>query len=74
MQRAVARAKETSSLGEIAMTNVHLSIAYIYAGDLPHAIEAGRKGAEAGEESKQRIYVCLGHAWKGWAEGRAGDF
>jgi tetratricopeptide (TPR) repeat protein len=73
-QRAVARAKEISSLGEIAMSNVFLSVAYLYAGDLPHAIEAGRKGVEAGEESKERIFVCLGNAWRGWAEGRAGDF
>jgi tetratricopeptide (TPR) repeat protein len=73
-QRAVARAKEISSLGEIAMSNVFLSVAYLYAGDLPHAIEAGRKGAEAGEQSKERIFVCLGNAWRGWAEGRAGDF
>jgi len=73
-QRAVARAKEINSLGDIAMTNVFLSVAYIYAGDLPQAIEAGRKGAEAGEQSNERIFVCLGNAWRGWAEGRAGDF
>ena len=74
VQRALARSKEISSLRDIAMSNVHLSVAYIYAGNLPHAIEAGRKAVEAGEESKGRIYVCLGNAWKGWAEGRAGDF
>jgi tetratricopeptide (TPR) repeat protein len=73
-QRAVARAEEISSLGEIAMSNVFLSVAYLYAGDILHAIEAGRKGVEAGEQSKERIFVCLGNAWRGWAEGRAGDF
>jgi tetratricopeptide (TPR) repeat protein len=74
VQRALARSKEISSLRDIAMSNVHLSVAYIYAGDLPHGIEAGRKGAEAGQQSKERIFVCLGNAWRAWAEGRAGDF
>jgi tetratricopeptide (TPR) repeat protein len=73
-QRAVARAEEISSLGEIAMSNVFLSVAYLYAGDLPRAIESGRKGVEAGEQSKERIFVGLGNAWRGWAESRAGDF
>jgi tetratricopeptide (TPR) repeat protein len=71
---AVARAEEICSLGEIAMTNVFQSVTFNYAGDLPQAIEAGRKGAEAGEQSKERIFVCLGNAWRGWAEGRAGQF
>jgi tetratricopeptide (TPR) repeat protein len=74
VRRAVARAKEISSLGEISMTNVFLSVASNYAGELPKAIEAGRKGVEAGEQSKERIFVCLGNAWRGWAEGRAGLF
>jgi tetratricopeptide (TPR) repeat protein len=74
VQRAVARAREISSLGEISMANVYLSVASIYAGELPNAIEAGRKGAEAGEQSKERIFVCLGNAWRGWAECRAGHF
>ena len=73
-KRAVARAEEISSLGEISMTNVFLSFTYIYAGDLPQAIEAGRKGAEAGEQSRERIFVGMGNAWRGWAEGRAGHF
>lgn len=73
-QRAFARAKEISSLGEISMTNVFLSVASNYAGELPKAIEVGRKGVEAGEQSKERIFVCLGNAWRGWAEGRAGHF
>ncbi|MFC1820828.1 hypothetical protein ACFLZG_07085, partial [Thermodesulfobacteriota bacterium] len=74
VKRTVARAEEISSLGDISMTNVFLSVACIYTGDLTYAIEAGRKGAEAGEQSKERIYVCLGNAWRGWAEGRAGHF
>jgi predicted ATPase/class 3 adenylate cyclase len=74
VQRAFARAKEISSLGEISMTNVFLSVASNFAGELPKAIEAGRKGVEAGEHSKERIFVCLGNAWRGWAEGRAGHF
>ena len=74
VQRALARMREISSLRGIAMSNVHLSVVYIYAGDLLHAIEAGRKGVEAGEQSKERILVCVGNAWRGWAEGRAGDF
>jgi tetratricopeptide (TPR) repeat protein len=73
-QRALARAKEISSLGDIAMSNAFLSAAYLYAGDLPHAIEAGRKTVEAGEQSKELIFVCLGNAWRAWAEGRAGEF
>jgi predicted ATPase len=74
VQRALARAKEINSLSEIAMTNVFLSAAYIFAGDLPNAIEAGRKAVEAAEESKQRLYVCHGRAWQSWAESRMGDF
>jgi tetratricopeptide (TPR) repeat protein len=73
-QRAVARAEEIGSLGEISMTNVFLSMTYNFAGELANAIEAGRKAAEAGEASKERVFVCLGHAWKGFAEARAGDF
>jgi class 3 adenylate cyclase/tetratricopeptide (TPR) repeat protein len=73
-RRAAARAEEISSLGEIALANVMLSVTSNYAGDLPNAIEAGRKGVEAGEQSKERIFVCLGNAWRGWAEGRAGLF
>jgi class 3 adenylate cyclase/predicted ATPase len=74
VQRALARAKEINSLSEIAMTNVFLSAAYIFAGDLPNAIEAGRKAVEAAEESKQWLYVCHGRAWQSWAESRMGDF
>jgi tetratricopeptide (TPR) repeat protein len=74
VKRAVARAVEINSLAEISMTNVFLSVASNYAGELPNAIEAGRKGAEAGEQSKERIFVCLGNAWRGWAECRAGHF
>jgi tetratricopeptide (TPR) repeat protein len=74
VQRAVARAREISSLGDIAMTNVYLSVASNYAGELDKAIEVGRKGAEAGERSEEQIFVCLGNAWRGWAEARAGDF
>ena len=74
VKRAVARAEEISSLGEISMTNVFLSVTCNYASDLPQAIEVGRKGAEAGEQSKERVFVCLGNAWRGWAEGRAGQF
>jgi class 3 adenylate cyclase/tetratricopeptide (TPR) repeat protein len=74
VQRAVARAEEIRSLSEISMTNVFLSVASNYAGELPNAIEAGRKGAEAGEQSKERVFACLGSAWRGWAEGRAGHF
>ena len=73
-QRAVARAEEMGSLGEIAMTNFFLSMAFNFAGEWHSAIEAGRKAVEVGEASKERIYVCLGLAWKGWAEARAGDF
>jgi tetratricopeptide (TPR) repeat protein len=74
VKRAIARAEEISSLGEISMTNVFLCVASNYAGELPNAIEAGRKGAKAGEQSKERIFVCVGNAWRGWAEGRAGHF
>jgi class 3 adenylate cyclase/tetratricopeptide (TPR) repeat protein len=74
VQRAVARAEEIGSLGEIALTNFFLSLAFNFSGEFANAIEAGRKAVEAGEASKERIYVCLGHAWKGWAEARAGDF
>lgn len=74
VKRAVARAEEINSLGEISMTNVFLSVTCNYAGDLPQAIEAGCKGAEAGEQSKERVFVCLGNAWRGWAEVRAGHF
>ena len=74
VQRAVVRAKEISSLGDIALTNVHLSVASNYAGELANAIEAGRKGSEAGEQSGEQVLVCLGNAWRGWAESRAGDF
>jgi tetratricopeptide (TPR) repeat protein len=73
-KRAIVKAEEIGSLGEIAMSNVFLSLAYLYAGDLPRAIEAGRKGADVGEQSKERVFVCLGNAWRGWAESRAGDF
>ena len=73
-QRADARAKEIKSIGEIALSKTFLSVVYHYAGDLPHAIEAGRMSAEAGEQSKQLIYLCHGHAWRSWAECRTGDF
>jgi tetratricopeptide (TPR) repeat protein len=73
-QRADARAKEIKSIGEIALSKTFLSVVYHYAGDLPHAIEAGRMSAEAGEQSKQLIYICHGQAWRSWAECRAGDF
>jgi tetratricopeptide (TPR) repeat protein len=74
VKRTVARAEEIRSLGDISMTNVFLSVASNYAGELPNAIESGRKGAEAGEQSKERIFVCIGNAWRGWAESRAGHF
>jgi tetratricopeptide (TPR) repeat protein len=73
-QRADARAKEIKSIGEIALSQTLLGVVYHFAGDLPHAIEAGRLSAEAGEQSKERLYVSHGHAWRSWAECRAGDF
>ena len=73
-QRVDALAKEIKSIGEIALSKTFLSVVYNYAGDLPNAIEAGRMSAEAGEQSKQLIYICHGNAWRSWAECRAGDF
>lgn len=74
VQRAVARAEEIGALGEIATGTMLLSTAYFFGGDLPRAIEAGSRSAEASEQSDVRIYVCLGNALRAWAECRAGQF
>jgi tetratricopeptide (TPR) repeat protein len=71
---ALARAREMDSLAEIAMSNLHLILIYLFSGDLPLAIEAGLQTVKTAERSGDQVYTYLGQGLRGWAEGRAGRF
>ncbi|MBN2393466.1 MAG: hypothetical protein JXR84_22225 [Anaerolineae bacterium] len=73
-QSALARAREMNSLTEIAMSNLHLILIYLFSGNLPLAIEAGLQTVEMAERSGDRVYTYLGEGLRGWAESRAGHF
>jgi class 3 adenylate cyclase/tetratricopeptide (TPR) repeat protein len=73
-QSALARAREMDSPTEIAMSNLHLILIYLFSGNLPLAIQAGLQTVEMAERSGDRVYTYLGQGLRGWAEGRAGRF
>jgi class 3 adenylate cyclase/tetratricopeptide (TPR) repeat protein len=71
---ALARAREMNSLTEIAMSNLHLILIYLFSGNHPLAIKAGLQTVEMAERSGDRVYTYLGLGCLGWTEGRAGHF
>jgi class 3 adenylate cyclase/tetratricopeptide (TPR) repeat protein len=74
VQRALARAREMNALSEIALISLLLCDAYLLSGDLPRVIETARQIVEIAEQSGDRLFVYLAHGYRGWAEGRAGQF
>jgi tetratricopeptide (TPR) repeat protein len=72
--RALARAQEVDSLPGLSIGNICMAYNHLIGGDLPRAIEAAHQGIQAAEQSGDRIYAYIGYGYRGWAQGRAGQF
>ncbi|MCP4204652.1 MAG: tetratricopeptide repeat protein, partial [bacterium] len=72
-ERAVDKAQELKSLTESAASRSPLAGAYLFADELPSALECADRLAEIAEQSNDRVLLSYAYGWRGWAESRMKD-